>query len=237
MSIFVAGLDLGQAADYSALVIVEAAGTSRKVSWEGIRPDLGLLSTDSANVETLPMTRLDVRHIERFPLHRKYGQIAADVEARLRRVPVPRYLVVDQTGVGTGVIEMLARLTPIGITITAGNEVQRGTGPQDFRVPKRDLVAALQVGLQNGTLRIAKGLPHAELLTREMLAFRARITQAGHDSYEAWREADHDDLVLAAALSCWAADLLYRIRQSEIQEHLAVKRAEALWRASMISPI
>lgn len=27
----------------------------------------------------------------------------------------------------------------------------------------------------------------------------------GHDSYEAWREGDHDDLVLAAALAAWKA--------------------------------
>jgi hypothetical protein len=26
-----------------------------------------------------------------------------------------------------------------------------------------------------------------------------------HDSYEAWREGDHDDLVLATALACWRA--------------------------------
>jgi hypothetical protein len=25
------------------------------------------------------------------------------------------------------------------------------------------------------------------------------------DSYEHWRESDHDDLVLATALACWAA--------------------------------
>jgi hypothetical protein len=25
----------------------------------------------------------------------------------------------------------------------------------------------------------------------------------GHDSYEAWRESIHDDLVLAVSLACW----------------------------------
>jgi hypothetical protein len=33
---------------------------------------------------------------------------------------------------------------------------------------------------------------------------RAKINlQTGHDSYEAWRERDHDDLVLAVALACY----------------------------------
>jgi hypothetical protein len=27
-----------------------------------------------------------------------------------------------------------------------------------------------------------------------------------HDSYEAWREGDHDDLVLSVALACWAGE-------------------------------
>ena len=30
-----------------------------------------------------------------------------------------------------------------------------------------------------------------------------KITLAGNDTYEAWRESDHDDLVLAAALATW----------------------------------
>jgi hypothetical protein len=27
--------------------------------------------------------------------------------------------------------------------------------------------------------------------------------KTAHDSYEHWRESDHDDLVLATALGCW----------------------------------
>jgi len=27
--------------------------------------------------------------------------------------------------------------------------------------------------------------------------------KTAHDSYEHWRETDHDDLVLATALACW----------------------------------
>ncbi len=30
-----------------------------------------------------------------------------------------------------------------------------------------------------------------------------KITVAGNDTYEAWRESDHDDLVLAAAMAAW----------------------------------
>jgi hypothetical protein len=34
--------------------------------------------------------------------------------------------------------------------------------------------------------------------------FKVKVNLAtGHDSYEAWRESVHDDLVLAVALACW----------------------------------
>jgi hypothetical protein len=35
------------------------------------------------------------------------------------------------------------------------------------------------------------------------LNFRVTISQSGHDSYDAWRERIHDDLVLATALAVW----------------------------------
>jgi hypothetical protein len=41
-------------------------------------------------------------------------------------------------------------------------------------------------------------------LKKELLNFKRKINlKTGHDSYEHWREGDHDDLVLACALACW----------------------------------
>ena len=73
-----------------------------------------------------------------------------------------------------------------------------------YRVPERDLVSAVQVLPQNGRLRIAGGLPLAETLRSELLNFQLKTDpKTAHDSYEHWREADHDDLVLVAAMTCW----------------------------------
>jgi len=37
--------------------------------------------------------------------------------------------------------------------------------------------------------------------------FKVKIDpQTAHDSYSAWREADHDDLVLSVALAAWFAE-------------------------------
>jgi len=56
------------------------------------------------------------------------------------------------------------------------------------------------------TLKIADGVPFQDVLLKELDAFRVKVNIAtGHDSYEAWRERDHDDLVLAIAFASWYA--------------------------------
>jgi hypothetical protein len=93
-------------------------------------------------------------------------------------------------------------LVPGAITITGGETVSRETRNR-FRVAKRELVGCLQVLLQTGRLKIASALPEAELLVKELLAFQVKITSNAHDTYGAWREGAHDDLVLALALATW----------------------------------
>ena len=57
-------------------------------------------------------------------------------------------------------------------------------------MPKRNLVSALQVALQTGTLKIASSLELAEVLREELLNFRIKINiLTGHDSYERWPKA------------------------------------------------
>jgi hypothetical protein len=46
----------------------------------------------------------------------------------------------------------------------------------------------------------------ADVLINELQNFQVKVNLAtGHDSYEAWREEAHDDLVLAVSLACWYA--------------------------------
>jgi hypothetical protein len=69
--------------------------------------------------------------------------------------------------------------------------------------------------MQNGQLKIAEALQLAPVLRRELLNFKVKINIAtGHDSYEAWREGDHDDLVLAVALACWCGERYMRKEDS-----------------------
>jgi hypothetical protein len=43
----------------------------------------------------------------------------------------------------------------------------------------------------------------ASALAEELAAFRVKITLAGNETFEAWRERDHDDLVLAVAMALY----------------------------------
>jgi len=188
MADLVAGLDLGQARDYSGLVVVERL--------------------DVAPVRSFgrPTEERHVRHIERWALGTPYPAIVERV-CNLMQEPIMRQakVVLDATGVGRGIVDLfrdahkdgLLPNWPVPVTITAGIEAV------GFHVPKRDLVARLQALVQTERLRIAEGLPLADVLTRELLAFRAKISAAGRDTYEAMRESDHDDLVVALALACW----------------------------------
>lgn len=179
---FTCGLDLGQSADYTALAILE----------------------QQEGTEDRPC--FDVRHLERFPLGTPYPAVVADVGGKLRTLgKANAELVVDKTGVGAPVCDLFAQagLRPICITITGGDSVIRV--PDGYRTPKRELASVLQVLLQGKRLRIARDLPEAATLVRELLAFRVKISVSGHDTYESWREGTHDDLVLAVALAAWFA--------------------------------
>ncbi len=95
-----------------------------------------------------------------------------------------------------------AKLKIIPVTITAGGKMS-GSAFGGYNVPKKELVSNLVIVFQADRLKIARALPEAPVLVEELQNFKLKITTAGNDTYEAWRESDHDDLVLAAAMAAW----------------------------------
>ena len=105
---------------------------------------------------------------------------------------------VDKTGVGAGIVDQLRAtgLTVQAVSLHGGDTVSHIGA--NWRVPKRDLVGVVQVVLQQSRLKFAEALALRPVLTQELLNFKQKIDPAtAHDSYAAWRERDHDDLVLA----------------------------------------
>ncbi|OPY56817.1 MAG: hypothetical protein A4E49_00161 [Methanosaeta sp. PtaU1.Bin112] len=180
---FYIGLDLGQASDYTALLIMEEV------------PDPGG----------------NIYHVRR--LERIRGEPYPNVAKKLKAImasPVlacKTDLVVDQTGVGRPVVDLLrqAGLDPVAVSIHGGATVSREG--RDWKVPKRDLVGVLQVLLQSGRFKVSNKLKLGPVLQAEMLNFKVKIDPVtAHDSYSAWRDNEHDDLVLSAALATWWAE-------------------------------
>ena len=66
---------------------------------------------------------------------------------------------------------------------------------------------ALAVTVENDSLKVAQRLALAPAFIRELRAFERTIGACGHTGFEG--KGEHDDLVIAAALVCWAtrADL------------------------------
>lgn len=214
MRVFNIGLDLGQASDYTALAIVETVNVPVG------EPRTVFKRTEYTAIEEhVQDTRIEyqLRHLERPELGTPYPAIVKHVSTLVEGAPLngDGCLVIDRTGVGRPVVDLFRdanlRTKIVPVTITGGDSVSWEHG--GYRVPKRDLVTALQVLFQQQQFKIASGLPHTETLIAEILNFKAKISLSGHDSYEAggsgvageWRDGAHDDLVLAAALACWHA--------------------------------
>jgi len=217
------GVDLGQQRDPTAITVVE----------RGYVPSGPLYNAHyfyrnrEIHAAREPVSlEYHVRHLERPALGTSYVDVVERILELLKSLGDEEIvLAVDTTGVGRPVADMLkARLnewldgdesTQINaawITITGGDSVTKvGEAGGGLRVPKRDLASAPLVLMQNKQLKIAAEMPLSGTLKRELLSFRVKINIAsGHDSYEAWREGDHDDLVLAVAMACWCGERYLR---------------------------
>ncbi len=180
---YVLGLDLGKSQDFTALAVLERV--RREANHYG------------------------VRYLKRWTLGTGYTAIVSDLAGLVAKEPLKgSALVVDETGVGKAVVDLLrAANLPVHlhpVLITAGHEVSLAESGS-LHVPKKELVSTLQVLLQAHRLKVA-ALPERETLVKELLSFKVKISTAGNEIFESWRERDHDDLVLATALAAWYAE-------------------------------
>jgi len=219
------GLDLGQMNDYTALTLLEEPlyvpdpDTAFKLNIPG--DQYGWLSPDILNkpqrdkvrrLQYKPLPVLSMRHLHRFHRGTPYTEIVRHVQQLLQRTPVVDdvALIVDATGVGRGIIDMMRQqgMKPFCITITGGKTVT--AKGYEYHVPKHDLIMAAQLLLQSQRVKIARSLPDAETLTNELLNYQIKITDNANATYNARGDSAHDDLVLAFALAGWFRDHMHK---------------------------
>jgi hypothetical protein len=227
---FFVGLDLGQAADFTAVAVMECTEaklippppTSRdSFELSGIGDATGKSAVRSAVAKVTQETPIGktyhIRFCERLEKGTAYPDIVRWISTLVTKLLTRAQvgLVVDATGVGRPIVDMFTQsgLKCVPVNVTGGQNDNFGNGV--WNVPKKDLVGAAKAMLGKKLLKIDDGLEHKDVLIREIENFRIKINErTRHESYEAWRSADHDDLVFALCLVAWWA--LKREKASEI---------------------
>jgi hypothetical protein len=180
MSRFTLGLDLGMKRDYTALAAIE--------------PWRAPAGRDPVTWQSLWTEGVALRGLERMRLGLGYLAVPQWIRSLLRRWNIASStLVVDATGVGAPVVELLRRenlpCTIIPVTITASGVAH--TANSEWHVSRHELLTRLALGLESNRIQIAAGLQESAALREEMLSLRPG------------RNAHHDDLTLAFALAWW----------------------------------
>lgn len=205
------GLDLGQSQDYSALAVLQhVAVLPSDWTLHNYHRRLQEFYNGERYPQELPPLRAELRvvHLQRWELGTPYTDVVNDAAALARtwQLSGSRFLF-DRSGVGRPVGDLfwkayeqgrMGETLPEGRTITGAERSGRGT------TAKRDLIAALEIPIQQGRFKIPAGLPLADVLERELTSFQMKITaKQGRESYDIERRAGegHGDLVIAVALA------------------------------------
>lgn len=206
----IVSVDLGMGPDPTSIVVLEGKTweyietrrieESRVIAWRPVfrRPDGG------ESYHCPPPVFL-LRHLERIPAGSSYAKLVERVKSIQKGLRAPT-LAIDATGVGQAAVELFRReeMDPWVVTITAGDEATEAG--MNIRVPKRDVISTAQVLLQTDRLKIARDLPHAQLLLRELQGFRMNVDLKRTNESLAWREGANDDLVLALCVGLWVGE-------------------------------
>jgi len=189
------GLDLGQRQDYTAIAVVERVQLAKP----GVDPGTRARNTT---------TQYRVRHLERLPLGLGYMDVVEAVRTLMQSKPLAgrSSLVVDSSGVGVPVVEMLRKCLGCNIepvTITAGNRSKADTW--GWKMPRVELMSHLSIMLEQKEVRIAQQVSAVLELREELRNLRMRLGESGRQKVEPDSESVHDDLVVAIALACWKA--------------------------------
>jgi hypothetical protein len=198
MTRYFSGLDLGQSQDYTAFAILERT------------------RLPNPSMPGQELNHYAVRHLQRFALGTPYNEVGSALQKAYAHPDLQRScLVVDQTAVGSPVIQALrrckiqAQIRPL--TVSAGYSTTFANGTS--LVPKKVLVSTLQVLFQARQLQVAPTLTEAATLVQELVNFKWKTKLVADDTLTEWREGDHDDLVLAVAIAAWEGE---RYREFEM---------------------
>ena len=206
-------VDVAKKKDFFAIVVFEA--NPRVVAGSPLlgNPDRTVMKYDIVYIEKARELRYP-QMIERIVRITNYAQIKNDYD-----------LLIDGTGVGDPIIDYVrdAGLFPIPIIFTGGikvSEVYEEMGKvfanttdrlqaartlKEIHVPKKDLVSAGQVLMQQGRIFTAQGINYRSDIEEQLMGFIGKVNEdtKKRKGYEAETEELHDDLVVCYLMGAW----------------------------------
>ena len=202
------GVDLAQSRDRTVLVAVDSFRLEPEPTIEEMNAINPVRDALRGRVRT-PRAQLhhEIVHIDRLPAGIGYPEQVVRIVQTASALSVEETagLVVDATGVGRPVVDMIRSACEFplrAVTITGGSEVVKAG--RDYSVPKADLVGVLEVTLSTRQLHVVAGLPHTEELDKELRAFGYELGVTGKPRYEG--KGAHDDIVTALSLALWGVE-------------------------------
>jgi hypothetical protein len=116
--------------------------------------------------------------------------------------------ILDSTGVGEGVSEMIIRALPhadIRKCYLTGGIDPSDDGIQ-IKLPKTQMASILLALFDDGRVKLPKSSKEIKAMIEELLNYEIHVSEEGHDQYGAFKTGAHDDLVTALGLACWYAE-------------------------------
>lgn len=209
MSIVAIGVDIGQRHDPTAVVVVEYE--ARALPMPALPRGLFDPAPDPAPVPEYETIYL-VRALGRLPLGTSYPDVARHINRVCMNIRAhdpkgTQHLLIDQTGVGRPVLELIAGLLDPAIWLTAVTFT--GTDRCDaaplhrpeIAMGKAFMVSRLAAALQDQRLKLPRGPLAADLVT-ELRSYEVRVLESGREKYGAFAAGALDDLVSALGMAC-----------------------------------
>lgn len=204
MTYFLA-VDFGTMQDYTAITV-----TQRVERYQELKSSHGTPAYYREKQKVV--SEYENTYLRRAAQGMPYPEVLRNVKAMINSPTMAgkTALLFDASGVGVGLMQQAQDMgmDPIGITITGGNKVTVNSDLGGYNVPKRELVMSLLLAFQNHRIKIAPS-PHRDALKAELQAFRLKMKKTGTETYENYRDSDHDDLVLSLAMGVWYPEYIF----------------------------
>ncbi|WP_338909685.1 hypothetical protein [Streptomyces nigra] len=215
--------------------------------WAVMGVDLGKRTDHSAVALLVPdsESRWRFPSVTRLPLASSAGagghysgqaKRLAAAASRVLATVGPVLVVVDATGIGDAVVEMIGAELPddrrvglVSVVITGGRSAKHEA--TRWTVAKTALIDPMVAALEQGEVTFG-AFNDAHVVRRELLAYRVKAAsvEAGADRLEAERQSDHDDTVIACSLAVYAARRNQPMRVRAPLRNVPRSRASGLYR-------